>query len=377
MGPLVGVKIIEVGGIGPGPFCSMMLSDMGAEIVRVDRKDQVDMIEPRYNLMQRNRLAVGVDLKTVEGVEAILRMIEKADAVTEGFRPGVMEDLGLGPDVCLKRNPKLVYGRMTGWGQSGPLSRSAGHDINYIALTGAFYSMGESDRKPAPPLNLVGDFGGGGLMLAFGVVCALYESQGSGRGQVVDAAMVDGVAALTTLSYGMRAAGMWSEKRQNNLFDGGAHFYDSYETKDSRYVCVGSIEPQFYSLLLKHTGLETDPDFAFQMDRSKWSVCKSKLAAVFKSKTRDEWCKIMEGTDVCFAPVLTLEEAPKHPHNVERRTFVEIDGVVQPSPTPRFSRTVPEIRKPPSAPGADTERVLAEWGFSQDEIRALKDTGAI
>ncbi|MCU0595714.1 MAG: CoA transferase [Desulfobacterota bacterium] len=377
MGPLAGVKIIEVGGIGPGPFCSMMLSDMGAEIVRVDRKDQVDMIEPRYNLMQRNRLAVGVDLKTVEGVEAILRMIEKADAVTEGFRPGVMEDFGLGPDVCLKRNPKLVYGRMTGWGQSGPLSRSAGHDINYIALTGALYSMGESDRKPAPPLNLVGDFGGGGLMLAFGVVCALYESQRSGRGQVVEAAMVDGVAALTTLSYGMRAAGMWTEKRQNNLLDGGAHFYDSYETKDSRYVCVGSIEPQFYSLLLKHTGLETDPDFAFQMDRSKWSVCKSKLAAVFKSKTRDEWCKIMEGTDVCFAPVLTLEEAPKHPHNVERRTFVEIDGVVQPSPTPRFSRTVPEIRKPPSAPGADTERVLAEWGFSQNEIRALKDNGAI
>ena len=377
MGPLAGVKIIEVGGIGPGPFCSMMLSDMGAEIVRVDRKDQVDMIEPRYNLMQRNRLAVGVDLKTVEGVEVILRMIEKADAVTEGFRPGVMEDLGLGPDVCLKRNPKLVYGRMTGWGQSGPLSRSAGHDINYIALTGALYSMGESDRKPAPPLNLVGDFGGGGLMLAFGVVCALYESQRSGRGQVVEAAMVDGVAALTTLSYGMRAAGMWTEKRQNNLLDGGAHFYDSYETKDSRYVCVGSIEPQFYSLLLKHTGLETDPDFAFQMDRSKWLVCKSKLAAVFKSKTRDEWCKIMEGTDVCFAPVLTLEEAPKHPHNVERRTFVEIDGVVQPSPTPRFSRTVPEIRKPPSAPGADTERVLAEWGFSQNEIRALKDNGAI
>lgn len=377
MGPLKNTKIIEIGGIGPGPFCSMMLSDMGAEIVRVERKGHVSMLKPRYNVMHRGRRSIGVDLKKAEGVEAVLRMIEKADALTEGFRPGVMEGLGLGPEVCLKRNPSLVYGRMTGWGQSGPLSGSAGHDINYIALTGALYAMGHHDRKPPPPLNLVGDFGGGGLLLAFGIVCALYEARESGRGQVVDAAMVDGAAALMAMFYGMRAAGFWTDQRQNNLLDGGAHFYDTYETKDNKYVCVGSIEPQFYSLLIKHTGLENDPDFEDQMDQSKWSVCKDKIKAVFKTKTRDEWCEIMEGTDVCFAPVLTLDEAPRHPHNIERKTFVEIDGVVQPAPAPRFSRTVPEIQKPASADCADTEQVLRDWGFSQDKIKALKKAGVI
>jgi alpha-methylacyl-CoA racemase len=377
MGPLKGVRIIEVGGIGPGPFCSMMLSDMGAEIVRVDRKGQVDMVESKYNLLHRGRRAIGMNLKKPEAVDALLRMIERADALTEGFRPGVMEDLGLGPEVCLKRNPKLVYGRMTGWGQTGPLSRAAGHDINYIALTGALHCLGQRDRNPPPPLNLVGDFGGGGMLLAFGVACALYEAEKSGHGQVVNAAMVDGAAALMAMFYSMRASGVWTDKRQDNLLDGGAHFYDTYETKDGKYICVGSIEPQFYALLLKHTGLENDPDFAVQMDRTKWRDLKEKITAVFKSKTRDEWCAIMEGSDVCFAPVLTLDEAVKHPHNVARKTFVEVDGVIQPAPAPRFSRTVPEIQKPPSAPGADTEAVLADWGFSSDEIRALKDKEAI
>jgi len=377
MGPLEGVKIIEVGGIGPGPFCSMMLSDMGAEIVRVDRKGQVDMIEPKYNLLHRGRPAIGIDLKNRQGAEALLRMIDQADALTEGFRPGVMEALGLGPEVCLQRNPKLVYGRMTGWGQEGPLSKASGHDINYIALTGALYCIGQRDRKPPPPLNLVGDFGGGGMFLAFGVVCALFEAQRSGRGQVVDAAMVDGAAALMTMFYAMRASGAWTNKREDNLLDGGSHFYNSWETKDDKYVCTGSIEPQFYALLLKHTGLSEDPDFQVQMDRTKWPSLKEKLAAIFRTKTRDEWCEIMEGTDVCFGPVLSLDEAAKHPQNVHRKTFLEIEGVLQPAPAPRFSRTKCEIRKPPSAPGADTEQVLSAWGFSAGEIEALKKAEAI
>ena len=377
MGPLEGVKIIEVGGIGPGPFCAMMLSDMGAEIVRVDRKDHVDMVEPKYNVLHRGRRAIGLDLKKPEAVEALLRMVEQADALTEGFRPGVMEALGLGPDVCLKRNPKLVYGRMTGWGQEGPLSKASGHDINYIALTGALYCIGQFDRKPPPPLNLIGDFGGGGMLQAFGVVCGLFEAQKSGKGQVVDSAMVDGVAALMAAIYGMRAAGLWSGKRQDNILDGGSHWYDTYETKDSRWICVGSLEPQFYALLLKHTGLTDHDDFKIQMDRTKWPVCKEKIAEIFKSKTRDEWCEIMEGTDVCFAPVLNMDEAFQHPHNVHRKTFPEIEGVPQPAPTPRFSRTVPEIRKPASAPGADTEDVLSDWGFSGEEIKTLKGAGAI
>jgi len=377
MGPLKGVKVIEVGGIGPGPFCAMMLSDMGAEIVRVDRKGQVDMVEPKYNVLHRGRRAIGVDLKKPEGVEILLRLVEKADALTEGFRPGVMESLGLGPDVCLKRNPKLVYGRMTGWGQEGPLARAAGHDINYVALTGALYCIGQSDRKPPPALNLIGDFGGGGMLQAFGVICGLFEAQKSGKGQVVDSAMVDGVAALMAAIYGMRAAGLWTGKRQDNLLDGGGHFYDTYETKDGRWICVGSLEPQFYALLLKHTDLADHEDFKIQMDRTKWPVCKEKIEEVFKSKTRDEWCDIMEGTDVCFAPVLTIDEAFQHPHNVQRNTFPEIEGVPQPAPTPRFSRTVPEIQGPASAPGADTEDVLADWGFSAEEIKSLKKAEAI
>ena len=377
MGPLNGIKIVEVGGIGPGPFCNMLLSDMGAEIIRVDRKGFVDMIPPKYNLLHRGRRAIGVDLKKPEGVETVLRLVEQADALTEGFRPGVMEDLGLGPEVCLARNPRLVYGRMTGWGQEGPMYRAAGHDINYIALTGALYSMGRKNQPPSPPLNLVGDFGGGGMYLAFGLMCGLLEARTSGQGQVVDAAMVDGAAHLMAMFYSMRAAGIWVDERQGNFLDGGSHFYDTYETKDGKYICVGSIEPQFYALLMEFTGLKDDPDFQVQMDRTKWPVCKEKITAVFKTKTRDEWCEIMEGTDTCFAPVLDMSEAARHPHIKARGIFVDVDGVVQPGPAPRFSRTKPEISKGPSAPGADTEPVLSDWGFSTGEIQTLKDGGAI
>ncbi len=369
MGPLKGVKIVEVGGIGPGPYCCMMLADMGAEIIRVDRKGHVDMIPPKFNLLHRGRKTIGIDLKKPEGVEVLLKLIEQADALTEGFRPGVMESLGVGPEVCLKRNPKLVYGRMTGWGQDGPLANAAGHDINYIAITGALHSMGHNDRKPAIPLNLVGDFGGGGMMLAFGIACALLEAKNSGKGQVIDAAMVDGASSLMTMFFSMKAAGAWSDNRYSNLLDGGAHFYDTYEVKDGKWICIGSIEPQFYKLLLEKTGLTDDSDLSNQMDFSKWSANKEKLTEIFKTKTRDEWCEIMEGTDVCFSPVLTLEESFSHPHNVARNTFVEIDGIKQPAPVPRFSRTVPEISKSASAPGADTMEILSDWNFSEEEIQ--------
>jgi alpha-methylacyl-CoA racemase len=372
MGPLKGVKIVEMAGIGPGPFCAMMLSDMGADIIRVERKGPARlMAENKYMVLHRGRPSIGIDLKKPDGVEAVFKLIEQAEGLFEGFRPGVMERLGLGPDICLKRNPKLVYGRMTGWGQEGPLAQAAGHDINYIALTGALHAIGRHGETPVPPLNLIGDFGGGGMLLAFGMVCALYEAQKSGQGQVVDAAMVDGSAALMAMMYGLRSAGIWIDERGKNFLDTGSHFYDAYETADGKYVSVGSIEPQFYALLLKHTGID-DPDFQAQMDRSKWPEFKEKIAAIFKTKTREEWCEIMEGTDICFAPVLSLDEAVKHPHNVVRNTFVEVDGVLQQAPAPRFSRTMPEIQGPPSAPGENTESALSQWGFSSDEIETLK-----
>ena len=376
MGPLKGVKVIEVGGIGPGPLCAMMLSDMGAEVVRIERKGQVSLTEPRYDVMTRNRRSISIDLRKPEAVVAVLKMVEQAHALQEGFRPRVMEKLGLGPDVCLARNPRLVYGRMTGWGQEGPLAGAAGHDINYISLSGALHAIGRSGEKPVPPLNLIGDFGGGGMLLAFGMVCALYEALQSGRGQVVDAAMVDGSSALMTMIYGLRAAGLWSDSRGANLIDGGSHFYDTYETSDGKYVSVGSLEPKFYALLLQHSGID-DPDFQHQMDRKKWPAFKETLTEIFKQKTRDEWCEIMEGTDICFAPVLSLEEAPEHPHNVFRKTFVGVDGVLQPAPAPRFSRTRPELQGPPPEPGEHTEAVLADFGFSTGEIEALKEAKAI
>ncbi|MFH0788197.1 MAG: CaiB/BaiF CoA-transferase family protein [Pseudomonadota bacterium] len=377
LGPLKGVKIVEVGGIGPGPFCAMMLADMGADILRVERKGHLaGPVEPRYNVWHRNRRSVSIDLKKPEGREVLLKLIEKSDALIEGFRPGVMEGLSLGPDVSLERNPKLVFGRMTGWGQDGPLAQAAGHDINYIALSGALYAIGRPDEKPVPPLNLIGDLGGGGMLLAFGIVCGLHETQRSGRGQIVDAAMVDGAALLMGIFYAMRAAGTWTDKRGANILDGGAHFYDTYETLDGKWVSIGSIEPKFYALLLEHTGIK-DPDFQVQMDRTKWLDLKRKLAEVFKTKTRDEWCRIMEGTDVCFAPVLSLEEAPNHPHNVLRKTFIEFEGLLQPAPAPRFSRTQPEIHASPPMPGEHTESALLDWGFKADEIEALKGRAAI
>ncbi len=378
MGPLKGIKILEVGGIGPGPLCGMILADMGAEVVRVDRKGHTETLgSAKYNISLRGKYSICLDLKKPQGVAVLLQLVEKADVLMEGFRPGVMEKLGLGPKECLRRNPKLVYGRMTGWGQEGPLSQVSGHDINYISLTGALHCIGQKDRKPSPPLNLVGDYGGGAMLLAFGIVCALFETQKSGQGQIVDAAMIDGVSALMALFYGMQAAGQWSEKREDNLLDGGAHFYDTYETKDGKWISIGSIEPQFYRLLLDYTGLSKDIDFQAQSDKSKWALCKQKLADIFKSKSRKEWCEIMEGTDICFAPVLSICEAFLHPHNVSRGTYIEIDGVKQPSPAPRFSRTNPQVQKGSSKPGEDTETILLQWGVPKQEILNLKNFGVI
>ncbi len=380
-GPLAGFRIIEIAGIGPGPFAAMMLADMGAEVIRVERAQAVKDETPdgpHWDVLARGRRNVAVDLKQPEGVETLLRLIERADALLEGFRPGVMERLGVGPDECLARNPKLVYGRMTGWGQDGPYASAAGHDINYIALAGALAHFGRYDEPPTPPLNMVGDFGGGGMFLAYGVVCALLESARSGKGQVIDAAMVDGAAVLMAMFWAMRPLGVFNEDhRGTNLLDSGAHFYDVYRCKDGRYVSVGSIEPQFYAELLRLTGLEGNIRFQQQMDKSMWPLLKGQLEQIFASKPRDEWCALMEGTDVCFAPVLTMTEAAAHPHNVARATFVERDGVVQPAPAPRFSRTVPEIAGPPAHPGQHTREVLADWGFAADDIAKLVEAGAV
>jgi alpha-methylacyl-CoA racemase len=378
-GPLEGVRVIELAGIGPGPFAAMMLADMGADVVRVDRAEKVsggDPAQPPIDLLGRGRRSVGVDLKHPEGAEVVLRLAEHSDVLIEGFRPGVMERLGIGPDQCMARNPRLVYGRMTGWGQEGPYAHAAGHDINYIALAGALDPIGRAGESPVPPLNLVGDFGGGGMLMAYGVVCALLEAGRSGQGQVVDAAMVDGSAVLTTFIHSLRAIGMWLDERGTNLLDTGAHFYDVYETADNRHISVGSIEPQFYAELRRLAGLDAD-EFAGQMDRSQWPALKERVAAVFRTKTRDEWCALMEGTDVCFAPVLTMAEAPDHPHNRERETFVEVAGVTQPAPAPRFGRTPGAIRRPPPHFGQHTDETLADWGFTGDELDKLRQAGAI
>ncbi len=374
MGPLKGVKVIEFAGIGPGPFCTMLLSDMGAEVVRIDRKGGRGA--NKFDVTSRGRRSLALDLKKPEAVEVALKLIAQSDALLEGFRPGVMEKLGLGPDAALARNPKLVYGRMTGWGQTGPLSQAAGHDINYIALTGALHGIGRKGETPVPPLNLVGDFGGGALYLAFGMACALFEARGSGKGQVVDAAMTDGAASLMSMFYGFKAMGMWQDEKGVNLLDGGAHFYDTYETSDRKWISIGSIEPQFYALLLEKASL-TDPEFQSQMDRAKWPSLKEKIAHVIKTKTRVEWDALMEGTDVCYAPVLSLAEAPNHPHNKARGTFVEVDGVVQPGPAPRFSRTKVEVQGPPPTAGQHNEQILGAFGFSPGDVAALKVSGAI
>ncbi|MBW1999518.1 MAG: CoA transferase [Deltaproteobacteria bacterium] len=377
MGPLKDIKCLEVGGIGPAPFCGMMLSDMGAEVIRIDRKGEKAPLESKYDVMRRGRRAVmHMDLKKPEAIRAILKLVTEADVLFEGFRPGVMERLGLGPDICLEQNPRLVYGRVTGWGQQGPLSRAAGHDINYIALAGALHAIGPRGGKPVPPINLLGDFAGGGMLLAFGILCALLEAKKSGQGQVVDTAMVDGAALLLASNYGLLSAGLWKDERGVNLLDGGAHFYDAYETADGKYIAVGSIEPKFYELLLQHTGIN-DPDFKDKMNRKRWPELKEKIAAVFKTKTRDEWCKIMEGSDACFAPVLSLKEATHHPHNVTRKTFIDIQGVVQPATAPRFGRTRPEAPRPSPSSLEHTELVLQSWGLSAQEIGEMKSAGAI
>jgi alpha-methylacyl-CoA racemase len=379
-GPLTGVKVLEIAGIGPGPFAAMLLADMGADILRIDRAQNCvggNPDSPPADVLNRGRRSVGLDLKNPDGVETLLRLVEGADALIEGFRPGVCERLGFGPDVCLERNPRIVFGRMTGWGQDGPYAQMAGHDINYISLAGALEPIGRAGEKPLPPLNLVGDFGGGGMFLAFGVVCALLEAKSSGKGQVVDAAMVDGSAVLMTMFHAFRAMGIWEDQRGSNLLDTGAWFYEVYETKDGKYVSVGALEKQFYEELLTLTGLKDLPDLPWQHDKTTWPAMKVRVAEVFKTKTRDEWCEILEGSDACFAPVLSMTEAPEHPHNVERQTFVERNGIVQPAPAPRFSRTTPEIQRPPAFPGQHTNEALADWGFDADDIAKLRESGAI
>ena len=382
MGPLAGIKIIEIAAIGPAPFCSMMLADLGAEIVRIERASAQWSESPPPDPLLRNRRSIALDLKNATAVEVVLKLLEGADALIEGFRPGVLERLGLGPDVCLARNPRLVYGRMTGWGQDGPLAPAAGHDINYIALSGVLHLIGTPGGKPVPPLNLVGDFGGGGMLLAFGVLAALLESRRSGRGQVVDAAMVDGSAALLAMFYGMRARGMFQDATGTNFLAGAAPYYDTYRTKDHKYVAIGALEPQFFAQLLDKLGLDwqryarvgfpvVDPA------TKEWTELRSAIAAAVASRTRDEWCRIMEGTDACFAPVLTMEEAARHPHNVARRTFVTVNGVEQNSPAPRFSRTPSQIPQAPRRPGEDTEEVLRDAGFTEKQIEELRASGAL
>jgi alpha-methylacyl-CoA racemase len=378
-GPLSGVKIVELAGIGPGPYACMLLADAGADVIRIDRPPAVPAARadgPFWDILNRSRNSVAVDLKHPEGIELVLDLVRDADGLIEGFRPGVADRLGLGPEACWERNERLVYGRMTGWGQDGPLAHTAGHDIDYIAIAGALWPIGRGGEAPVPPLNMVGDFGGGGMMLAFGMTAAILESRSSGKGQVVDAAMVDGAASLMTMTFAFKRLGLWTDGRGCNTLDSGAHFYEVYETSDQKWFCVGGIEPQFYSALVGLLGLDL-ADLPPQQDRTTWPEMKKRFAAIFKEKTRDEWTKIFEGTDGCGAPVLSPWEAHEHEHNRVRGTFVEVDGIVQPGPVPRFSRTPAEVTKPPSRPGEDTDRALGEWGVPDERLVALRETGAI
>jgi alpha-methylacyl-CoA racemase len=379
MGPLTGYRIVEIAGLGPAPMAAMLLADLGAEILRIDRTSPSGLgfeTDARYELTNRSRRVIAVDLKRAEGVALVLRLVERADAFIEGFRPGVAERLGIGPEPCLERNPRLVYGRMTGWGQEGPLAQAAGHDLNYIGLSGALHAIGRAGAPPVPPLNLVGDFGGGSLYLAFGLVCALLETQRSGQGQVVDAAMIDGAASLMTMFHGMHAAGQFTSTRGENFLDGGAFFYDTYECADGKHVAVAAIEDKFLAELYRRLGI--DPaTFPEKLDKARWPEAKAKLAAIFKTRNRNEWCRILEGSDACFAPVLSIEEAPNHPHHRARGTYVEIDGIVQPAPAPRFSRTPAGKPTPPEAPGPESAEALRDWGFAAAEIDALKAAGAL
>ena len=362
MGPLNGYRIVEMAGLGPAPFCAMLLSDMGADVIRIDREGGTNPLELEVDVLNRGRRSVALNLKTPEGIATSLALIARADAVIEGYRPGVMERLGLGPDACLAKNPRLVYGRMTGWGQGGPLAHAAGHDINYIALTGVLDAIG-TDESVTPPLNLIGDFGGGALYLAFGVVCALLEARASGEGQVVDAAMVDGVAHLMTMMYGLSQQGKWTDKRQDNLLDGGAHFYGAFECADGKWIAIGSIEPQFYRLLLDTLGIDPDAEGVSQ-SKEDWQRMREQLRQTFLREPQSHWCELMEGTDICFAPVLSMADAPEHPHNKDRSVFVKDFGITQPGPAPRFSRTPGSISRPPPQPGEHTAEVLKEWGIS-------------
>jgi alpha-methylacyl-CoA racemase len=386
-GPLNGIRIIELAGIGPAPYTCMMLADAGAQVLRLERaaSGAVERGEemkaagegPYWDLLNRSRPSVGIDLKNPDAVELVLGLVAEADGLIEGFRPGVAERLGIGPDACLARNARLVYGRMTGWGQDGPMAPMAGHDIDYIAIGGALWSMGRADSAPVPPLNLVGDFGGGGMLLAFGMVAALLEAARSGQGQVVDAAMVDGAASLMTMIHAFHAHGIWSDQRGSNMLDTGAPFYEVYETSDGKWMAVGGIEPQFYAALLEGLGLSGDPSLPGQMERDEWPAMKERFAAVFKTKTRDEWSAIFDRTDACVAPVLSAWEAHEHPHNVARSTYIEVEGAVQPAPAPRFSRTPSVVSKPPSPPGADTVSGLVEWGVDEGVVTKLRESGAL
>jgi alpha-methylacyl-CoA racemase len=376
-GPLHGTRIVEIASIGPGPFAAMMLADLGADVVRVDRLDSAagPLAAGAWNTMHRGRPSAAVDLKHPDGRELVLELCESADGLIEGFRPGVMERLGLGPEEALARNPRLVYGRMTGYGQEGPLASVAGHDINYISIAGVLGSMRRRGERPMFPLNLVADFGGGGMLLAFGVVCAILEARTSGSGQVVDAAMIDGTAVLSTLFHAFRSAGMWSDEPGTNLIDSGAHFYEVYETADGGHVAVGAIEPRFYAELLRL--LELDPADFPQWERERWPQFKQRFAAVFATRSRDEWARLLEHADACATPVLALHEAPAHPHNAARGTFLHLDGGVQPAPAPRFSRTPGSISRPASDPGADTDDALAAWGVDATRRDRLRAAGAI
>lgn len=376
MGPLNGYTVLELAGIGPAPMGCMILADMGAEVIRVERAAAVGS-EPFTDVSLRGKKSVALNLKDPQGVETLLRMVENADVLVDPYRPGVCEKLGVGPEICLARNPRLIFARMTGWGQEGPLAKAAGHDINYISITGALYATGPKDEKPVLPLNLVGDMGGGGMLLVTGVLAALLETANSGEGQVIDAAMVDGAAQLMWMFHGFQAMGIWdADKRRSNILDGGAHFYNTYECADGEYVSIGSIEPQFYAELVRLAELPAE-DFGNQNDREQWPAMEDKLAVIMKTKTQTQWCELMEGTDVCFAPVMTFMDAPSHPANVARNTYIEVDGLTQPAPAPRFSRTPSSVEHGAHKVGQDTDQILQAMGFAQTDVTSLRDSGAI
>ncbi len=382
MGPLEGKRILEFAGLGAAPFCGMLFADMGAEVIVIDRQaaatqESAATLAPEFMLANRGKRSVTLDLKQPDAVDVILRLLRGADGLIEGFRPGVMERLGLSPDICLATNPKLVYGRMTGWGQTGPLAQAAGHDLNYIALSGALHFTGRADSPPTSPATIVGDICGGGMMLGVGMLAAMINAQSTGKGQVIDAAMTDGSALATTLVYGMLKGGRWHSSRESNLLDGGSHWYDCYECADGHYVSLGALEPEFYAVLLEKLGLENDREFRAQYDPQQWPELKRRLSEIFRSRPRQHWCDLLEGSDVCFAPVLDFEEAPEHPHNRARGAFTSVAGVTQPAPAPRFSDTVSEITSSPPVPGQHTDDVLKSVGYSAKEIDDLRKRGAI